>query len=191
MEQDTLQDFADRLQRIEGARLRSALHGPAPSRWSRLATQIAAGLKLASLCAAAIIGLKAALMFELGPEAYAKHRTTLEHGNSIDRISAVLMAPDPVTWLVGAGMRGAVTNVAAADGVPGVVTDPLRASLAATTRDTASGGAAGPVLRAAGSKFLSAPRSDQAAQAVGIVPVGPKVRNGGVRFIQAPVPTGK
>lgn len=98
MDQSNNAAFNDRIRRIERSRKKPAravpvMGKPASRPWRGLE----AGLKLAALSAAAVIGVKAAFMAAIGPQAYAHHRTVLEQGSSIERMGAALMAPDIVT----------------------------------------------------------------------------------------------
>lgn len=90
--------FEERIRRIEVDRKAQA---PVPMRtrrpvhrpWRRLES----GLKLASLTAIALIGVKVGLMLLVGPQAYAQHRADLQAGGSIERLGAALMEPDVIT----------------------------------------------------------------------------------------------
>jgi hypothetical protein len=108
--------FKDRIRRIERTRKKARV--PLPSKgkpihrpWRRLE----AGLKLASLSALAVLGVKVAFLVTLGPEAYAHHRAVLEQGTSIERMGAALMAPDLVTGFVAQRLSGSGSQAAVAD----------------------------------------------------------------------------
>lgn len=171
MDRQSQESFQDRLYRIEADRVRAALDTPARgSRRARPWHRLEQGLKLASLSAFAVIGLKCALVLQFGPDAYAQHRAELAQGNSLDRIAAVLMAPDPVTGLAASLIRGAMIDGAEGEGLASIAAQPGLSGL----RDT-SGQSAMPVSRLRvghGIRFIAAPRQGGAAAAVGIV--GPK-----------------
>ncbi len=179
MQLESRQDIADRMQRIETMRLRDALTGAveAPARPKRAAAERSHGrfglaLRMVALLSLTLILMKAGLMLELGPQAYGQHRDALAKGGPLEQVSALLMAPDPVTWLISDTVWSGTGDLAAASGY-GVAAQAAQAAASARTavrRLTlgAAGEAAG-VIPASTRKieFLSAPKPNGTEAAMG------------------------
>lgn len=181
-------EFAERLRRIEAARPRSAVPAAGLARpWRK--TEI--GLKLAGLAAAAVIGLKAVLIVDIGPTDYELHRQALAKGSLLDRLAAQMMTPDPVTLLarlVVQNVAGSATAVETAAGnvAATAATSPNDSPVKATVSTLNFGGAAdsGPRL----TRVQPVPPKPAGPKAAAVPHPGRAAVRGGINFLQAPQP---
>lgn len=116
MADPNLRDFYGRIYRIRKSHSRGggfeaagtlgrAYFIPQPARSLRLGRM----LRPLLLLIVAVTILKAAILTEIGPQAYAARLATLQKGDALDRIGALIMVADPATSFIAAkvaGLRG-------------------------------------------------------------------------------------
>lgn len=102
-----LEDFYRRIARVEAARARGfgfeADGTIGRSYYSRPARRQMSLLRPLVVTLMCIVGLKAAIHYNIGPDIYAARVAELQAGSGFDRLGGVIMAPDPLTlWLADA-----------------------------------------------------------------------------------------
>lgn len=87
------EEFYGRIERIEGER------GQRPRRPRRDGRKLTGGNWIAPLAMvlAAVVGMKAVVHANVGPEVYGYRIAALAEGDAADRIGAWILAADPVT----------------------------------------------------------------------------------------------
>lgn len=118
--QNGLKAFSVQEQRQLTGMLRAAITlDPAKGKpfW-RGAVQLAHILMVLLICSLAVFALKSFVLYRLGPAAYAARCAKLSRGNSLDRIGAMIMAPDQVSLFASGAAHKLLDKVSPPPNVP-------------------------------------------------------------------------
>jgi hypothetical protein len=113
-------DFGEGEQRQLTGRLRAAITEDPPEvkTQGHGAAWLAHALRAVLICALAVFALKSVLLYRLGPALYASRCVELSQGSRLDRVGAIVMAPDQVSLFASEAANRLFAEVSSAPQAP-------------------------------------------------------------------------